>query len=224
MPRLPNTGTARADDRSAWPPTRRRPWWITAVVTVGAAILLGALGACGGSSGAATETEVAPVRIVRDESGATESEETQPVSRLPVVEETDTLEGLIVNPYDLDVGQCFNSYLTALGSNELQELSTLVECAGPHHGEVYFQVFHPAPPFEEYLGEAEMLAWAKGHCYEQFAGFVGQEYELSDLEIGILAPTYETWSDPRGQHREVTCYVEAWRRGRLVGSMYLSGF
>ena len=224
MPRLPNTGTARADDRSAWPPTRRRPWWITAVVTVGAAVLLGALGACGADGEAEPDTEVAPVRIVRDEPDTTQPDGAQPEGDLPVVEETDTLEGLIVNPYDLDVGQCFNSYLTALGGNELANLTTLVDCTGPHDGEVYFQVFHPAPPFEEYPGEAEMLAWAQRHCYEQFAGFVGQEYELSDLEIGILAPTYETWSDPRGQHREVTCYVEAWRRGRLVGSMYLSGF
>ena len=99
-----------------------------------------------------------------------------------------------------------------------------MDCAGPHDGEVYFQVFHPAEASVPYPGGDEMLAWAQRHCYEQFEGFVGQEYELSELDIGILHPTNETWSDPIGRHREVTCYVEAWRGGRLLGSMRASGF
>ena len=215
----------RATDPAATSPLRRgRPWWGTAVALAGAAALLGTLGACGADEVTSPAPEVAPVRILRDEPATAESQDAPPAGDLPVVEGTDTLEGLIVNPYDLAVGQCFNSYLTSLGSDDLQELTTLVDCAGAHDGEVYFQVFHPGDADEEYPGETEMLAWAQRHCYGRFAGFVGREYELSDLDIGILRPTFETWSDPWGRHREVTCYLSAWRGGRLVGSMYLSGF
>ena len=190
-----------------------------------AAVALAAVvAACGEQEEQAGPDELAPVRILRPDPEAADDTQTQRRDGLPVVEGTDRLEGLIVNPYDLEAGQCFNSYLTLLGDNTFEELTTVVDCAGPHAGEVYFQVFHPAEAGEPYPGPDEMLSWAQQHCYAQFEGFVGQEYELSELDIGILHPTELTWSDPIGRHREVTCYVEAWRGGRLLGSMRGSGF
>ena len=186
--------------------------------------LLAVPAACGGEEDQSGLDDTAPVRILRPDPETEDTGEVQRRGGLPVVDETDRLEGLIVNPYELDVGQCFNSYLTLLGNNEFQELTTMVDCTAAHDGEVYFQIFHPGDAGEPYPGVDEMSAWAERHCYEQFPGFVGQEYELSELEIGILAPTKETWSDPIGRHREVTCFVEAWRGGRLLGSMRLSGF
>ena len=207
-------------------PSARRPGGARRLrsAAVAVASLLAVLGGCGTQEDESGPDETAPVRILRPDPEAAGSEEVQRRGGLPVVDETDRLEGLIVNPYDLDVGQCFNSYLTVLGDNEFQKLTTVVDCAGAHDGEVYFQIFHPAEVGEPYPGVDEMEAWAQQHCYEQFAGFVGQEYELSELDIGILRPTNETWSDPIGRHREVTCFVEAWRGGRLLGSMRLSGF
>lgn len=192
-----------------------------AVVLVAAA---GALAGCGAAEEQTGPDENAPVRILRLDPETADAGDVQRRDGLPVVAETDRLEGLIVNPYDLNVGECFNNYLTVLGDNEFQELTTVVDCAGAHDGEVYFQVIHPAPAGEPYPGVEEMEAWAQDQCYEQFTNFVGQEYELSELDIGILQPTNETWSDPIGRHREVTCYVEAWRGGRLLGSMRRSGF
>ena len=186
--------------------------------------LAGVMAGCSGDGEQAGPDDLAPVRILRPDPEAVDAADTPRRDGLPVVEETDRLEGLIVNRYELEAGQCFNSYLTALGDNQFQELTTVVDCTAPHDGEVYYQVFHPAEADEPYPGPDEMLAWAQGHCYEQFAGFVGQEYEVSELDIGILHPTNETWSDPIGRHREVTCYVEAWRGGRLLGSMRGSGF
>ncbi len=186
--------------------------------------LLAVLGGCSSQDDQSGPDDTAPVRILRPDPEATDQEDIQRRGGLPVVEETDRLEGLIVNPYNMDVGQCFNSYLTVLGDNDFQELTTVVDCTGPHDGEVYFQIFHPAEVGEPFPGTDEMEAWAERHCYEQFAGFVGQEYELSELDIGILQPTDVTWSDPIGRHREITCFVEAWRGGRLLGSMRLSGF
>lgn len=167
--------------------------------------------------------DLAAIRILRPDPQAVERFGASQRGGLPVVEETDRLEGLIVDRFELEVDQCFNSYLTALGDNQFQELTTVVDCADPHDGEVYFQVFHPAEADEPYPGPEEMLAWAQRHCYEQFEGFAGEEYELSELGIGTLQPTEETWTG-LGQHREVTCYVEAWRGGRLLGSMRDSGF
>lgn len=192
----------------------------------GAALLAAAVGAAGGCSSTGEQTggaESAPVRIIRPDPGSG-ADEVQRREGLPVVEETDRLEGLIVNPYDMEVGECFNSYLTVLGDNQFQELTTIVDCTGPHDGEIYFQVVHPAEAGEPYPGPDEMHSWAESHCYDHFERFVGQEYELSELEIGLLQPSEETWSDPIGRHREVTCYVEAWRGGRLLGSMRGSGF
>jgi hypothetical protein len=199
----------------------RRLRRLAGVIAVAAAV--GALGACSGGDDQTGADENALVRIIRPEAEA-EAEEVQRREGLPVVEETDLLEGLIVNPYEMEAGQCFNSYMTVLGDNQFQELTTVVDCTRPHDGEVYFQVFHPAGAGEPYPGPDEMRAWAEGHCYDQFERFIGQEYELSELDIGLLHPTEVTWSDPIGRHREVTCYVEAWRGGRLLGSMQGSGF
>ena len=197
----------------------------TVLAAAAAAVALAAVAAaCGEAEQQAGPTELAPVRILRPDPEAAEGTQRERRDGLPVVEGTDRLEGLIVNPYDLEAGQCFNTYLTLLGDNTFEELTTVVDCAGPHDGEVYFQVFHPAEATEPYPGQDEMLNWAQQHCYAQFEGFVGQEYEVSELDIGILHPTEPTWSDPVGRHREVTCYVEAWRGGRLLGSMRGSGF
>ena len=215
MPRrLPRSDAARRSGR-----TRRLLAAATAAVA-----LAGVVAACGEQEEEAGPDDLSPVRILRPDPEAADDTRTQRRDGLPVVEGTDRLEGLIVNPFDLEAGQCFNNYLTVLADDEFRELTTVVDCSGPHDGEVYFQVFHPAEVGEPYPGPDEMLAWAQQHCYAQFEGFVGQEYELSELDIGILHPTEPTWSDPIGRHREVTCYVEAWRGGRLLGSMRLSGF
>ncbi|MDE0669972.1 MAG: septum formation family protein [bacterium] len=192
----------------------------TALVLLAVAAVAG----CGEQEEAAAVEDLAPVRILRLDPGHVERAEATKRGGLPVVEETDRLEGLIVNRFELEVDQCFNSYLTALGDNQFEELTTVVDCAGPHDGEVYYQDFHPADASAAFPGDEGMLAWAQRQCYEQFEGFVGAEYELSELEIGVLHPTEETWTDPLGRHREVTCYVEAWRGGRLLGSMRGSGF
>ncbi len=193
-------------------------------VAVAVTFLLAVQAGCGAEEDQSGPDDTAPVRILRPDPETEATGEVERRGGLPVVDETDRLEGLIVNPYDLEVGQCFNSYLTLLGDNEFQELTTMVDCTVAHDGEVYFQIFHPGDAGEPYPGVDEMNVWAERHCYEQFAGFVGQEYEQSELDIGILQPTKETWSDPIGRHREVTCFVEAWRGGRLLGSMRLSGF
>ncbi|MXZ31392.1 MAG: hypothetical protein F4078_08370 [Acidimicrobiia bacterium] len=192
----------------------------TALVLLAVAAVAG----CGEQEEAAAVEDLAPVRILRLDPGDVERAEATKRGGLPVVEETDRLEGLIVNRFELEVDQCFNSYLTALGDSQFEELTTVVDCAGPHDGEVYYQDFHPADASAAFPGAEGMLAWAQRQCYEQFEGFVGAEYELSELEIGVLHPTEETWTDPLGRHREVTCYVEAWRGGRLLGSMRGSGF
>ena len=218
--RLPGGAARRSVDAAGW---RSRVARSLGSVALALLALAGVMAGCGGDEDEAAD-DLAPVRILRPDPETVDEADTLRRDGLPVVAETDRLEGLIVNRYELEAGQCFNSYLTALGDNRFQELTTVVDCSGPHDGEVYFQVFHPAEAGEPYPGSDEMLTWAQQRCYDQFEGFVGQEYELSELDIGILHPTNETWSDPVGRHREVTCFVEAWRGGRLLGSMRGSGF
>ena len=130
-------------------------------------------------------------------------------------------EGRVENKYDLEVSWCFNRYdFLVEATNEVQEITTVVDCRRPHDGEVYATYFHPADAGTPYPGNREMERWANVNCYGGFAEFTGVDYELSELQIGTIRPTEETWQG-EGLHREVTCYVfapEAQLTGPMQGS------
>lgn len=131
-------------------------------------------------------------------------------------------EGRIENQYDLEVSWCFNRYeIYSEQFDEISEVTTVVDCRRPHDGEVYATFFHPAPAEAPYPGNSETERWGKLSCYSAFDGFVGVDYELSALEIGIIRPTEDTWTG-EGLHREVTCYVYA-PDAQLTGAMERSG-
>ncbi len=126
-------------------------------------------------------------------------------------------EGRTVNQYDLDVGTCFNTYeLYSEQLDETSELTTEVDCLRPHDGEVYATYFHPADGSTPYPGNNEMELWAKINCHDGFEAFVGRAFEESELYIGTIRPTEETWL--AGPHREVICYVHA-LDAQLIGPM-----
>lgn len=117
------------------------------------------------------------------------------------------LEGRVVNPYDLNVGECFNEYVLEQAEGGREEITTVVDCRSVHDGEVYHQFVVPGDQGAPYPGDAELREASQAECYDRFEAFVGSPYEVSALGIGILHPTFETWTGP-GIHREVTCYVE----------------
>lgn len=132
-------------------------------------------------------------------------------------------EGRVENKYDLEVAWCFNQYeLLVEQTGETRDITTVVDCRRPHDGEVYDSFFHPAEGGAPFPGNREMERWANTSCYQSFGTFVGVDYELSELEIGTIRPTEETWTG-EGVHREVTCYVYA-PGARLSGPMAGSEF
>jgi hypothetical protein len=53
-------------------------------------------------------------------------------------------------------------------------------------------------------------------CYDAFTEFVGIDYELSGLEIGVVIPEEPNWV--AGPYRTLECYLYS-IEGQLSGSM-----
>ena len=134
-------------------------------------------------------------------------------------------EGLISDIASVEVGQCFNNYrLENERTGASEDLFTLVDCRRPHEGEVYHQIIHPADPEAEYPGDRAMENWEQEECYTNFEGWVGQEYELSELEFSSLRPDAQLWrdiSDPSS--RRLSCYLRSADGSPLAGSHRNSG-
>ena len=98
-------------------------------------------------------------------------------------------------------------------------ITTRVPCEESHQREVYATLTHPAPFGEPWPGEDALQRYGLRLCYQNFAGFAGIIYELSELGIGVLTPPKLNWEDERARYRGITCYA-ARNDGRpLVGSM-----
>ena len=125
--------------------------------------------------------------------------------------------GAVVNLHDLVVGDCFNRYSWS-NDERLIEIDTKVECSGPHHGEVYLRTEHPAQAGAPWPGDREMEAFATAKCYGAFASFIGQIYELSELELGSLTPSRANFEDDVARFRSIHCYVYLEGDTELVGT------
>lgn len=154
-----------------------------------------------------------------------EADETDDSSEDPAAEPTPTPvpEGVVVSPYELVTGDCFNDYVVIDANEVRQNVTTALDCNRPHDGEVYFHLFYTGDASVPFPGESTLDEWAQDQCFAQFEVFVRQPYELSELDIGMIVPTLETWNGA-GLHRQVTCYVKAWRGGQLQGSMRETGY
>ena len=128
------------------------------------------------------------------------------------------LEGRTVDRFALETGMCFNEYvLTDAETGATSELTTRVDCRREHDGEVYAEHVHPADASVPFPGSSELQRWGTEVCYEDFAGFVGELYELSRLEIGVIVPDEPSWT--AGLYRTVACFVRAGDGELLSGSM-----
>ena len=132
-------------------------------------------------------------------------------------------QGVVVSPYELVTGDCFNEYILVDANEVRQEVTTALDCNLAHDGEVYFHLFFPGDANTAFPGESRLDEWSQEQCFMQFESFVGQSYELSELDIGMILPTLETWTGA-GLHRQVTCYVQPWQGGQLQGSMRGTGY
>ncbi len=80
----------------------------------------------------------------------------------------------------------------------------LVECPLPHDNEVYFITEMDDVAGAPFPGVEAVTEFADTVCFDAFEGYVGQQYELSALEIAYLIPTEQSWVLP---DREVVCFV-----------------
>ena len=146
-----------------------------------------------------------------------------PTSSAGSLDTTTTLppEGLVTEKSAVKVGDCFNIYRfenERTGTSE--DIFTLVDCSRPHEGEVYHQAEYQEP---EFPGSAQLEEWAQQECYLHFESWVGQEYELSELDYATFLPTEATWDDPSPDSRRLSCYLASYGASLLDKSHRNSG-
>lgn len=126
------------------------------------------------------------------------------------------LEGTVTSAESLEVGDCFNEYSWHDRAGNEQQAMTVLSCSRPHDAEVFHVDLHPSgtAPFP---GDRKLTDFTQDICLELFEPFVKSEYILSDLEIGLFTPTFESWNNR--DDRRVTCFVYAFEGGLLKGSM-----
>lgn len=149
--------------------------------------------------------------------GIVEREDVETQDELDEAGLFEQLEGTTTNPDDLISGQCFNEYDYYDRSQTRQQITTTVECQVEHDKELYAVVTHPAADEALFPGQDELLKFARRECLDSFEGFIGEEYVLSALEIGIFQPDYERWI-AEDADRTIGCYIYVPGK-RLRGSM-----
>jgi len=97
--------------------------------------------------------------------------------------------------FEVAVGDCFNDD----SASEISDIPA-VPCSEPHDNEIYHLFDLPGDEFP-----TDIDTQAEAGCYEQFAPFIGVEYDVStDIDYFIIQPTAETWEVG---DREVICSV-----------------
>lgn len=120
------------------------------------------------------------------------------------------------------VGTCFDRRrLDERPENGPQQtdIVLVLDCALPHQNEV-FAVLELPGAGRDYPGEPALHDFARATCTASFLDYVGQAYEVSDLEVGYYLPSSTEWAT--GAH-ELGCYVYDVGGDKLVGSMRGSG-
>ena len=125
--------------------------------------------------------------------------------------------GDVVNLHNLEDGACFNRYSWVQDDRHV-ELDTRVPCGGPHQHEVYLRTEHPARAGAPWPGDREMEAFARAQCYGAFADFVGEIYEVSELELGYLTPSRTDFEHEDARFRGIHCYLLRDDGEEMVGS------
>ncbi|MEV2278020.1 septum formation family protein [Nocardiopsis sp. NPDC049922] len=119
------------------------------------------------------------------------------------------------NAFELAVGDCFvGDEMFGTGS-EVSDVP-LVDCAESHDAEIYYLYDMEG---DTYPGQDAAWAEAEETCQGQvFTDFVGVAYADSEIFVGSLTPTQETWDGLND--REVVCYVftEEMITGSLEGA------
>lgn len=147
-------------------------------------------------------------------------DETDPT---PVFDHTETprMSGVSIEAHKIKPGDCFNHYIYRDANEFLQQVTSVIDCNEPHHREAYYQTDYPSPKGEPYPREEILKEWAVERCLDEFEDFVGNEYVLSLLELGVTVPEFANWVEDND--RKIICFVYPDKGGRLMASAKGSG-
>ncbi len=103
---------------------------------------------------------------------------------------------------DLRVGDCIDEGVDELfGEDETVFTLTVRPCDESHNAEVYHEVQLDTGSFP---GDSSVMDSAEDACFGQFEPWVGQSYDLSELDYTYFYPTEETWA---AGDRLISCIV-----------------
>lgn len=107
-------------------------------------------------------------------------------------------------------GDCFDDFgdVTAVATVEI------LDCAEPHDNEVYGTFQYEGA--SAYPGDDVVFDYGTERCLESFDRFVGIAYEESELDIGLLYPSSETWNEG---DRQIQCFVYEFDGSKVTGSL-----
>lgn len=151
-----------------------------------------------------------------DETGSEQAiiVEAEPTPEAFDASDPEQLAGVSINPSAIQAGDCFNEYRYRDRTEFLQQITTIVGCDGPHDREAYYLTEYPADDGAPAPPEETLRRWAQSACLDEFEAFVGLEYVLSALEIGVVIPSFESWTDD--DDRNVICFVYPDEAGRRL--------
>jgi hypothetical protein len=118
------------------------------------------------------------------------------------------------------IGHCVNASRFTPGTPIDPADIDLVPCEGPHQHEVYLVIDHPSSKDDPYPGEQTLAAYADDRCIKAFEPYVGNRYQQSTLDYGIVHPTAGSWKDG---DRQVACLLHDIDFALVAGSMRASG-
>jgi hypothetical protein len=108
------------------------------------------------------------------------------------------------------------SYTLPAEGDCVSEDWTEIDCAEEHYAEIYLIAEVDG---EEFPGDEQMDQQASDMCLAEFAGYVGAEYNDSELDYLYFSPDAETWEQG---DRQVICAVGD-PSGQITGSVQGSG-
>jgi hypothetical protein len=122
---------------------------------------------------------------------------------------------------DLFTGECFNLVGGEVADIQYGVEVEVVDCGGPHAGEVYGNYFIPDADSIAWPGEESLSESAEEFCFAEFEGYVGSTYAESSLDYWLYWPTQSGWDGGRGF---LMCALFDSAGGDLTGSAWQSGW
>ncbi|MEM7141074.1 MAG: hypothetical protein AAF548_08575 [Actinomycetota bacterium] len=158
------------------------------------------------------------------ESDEPDVDEADPTTAPP---ESDTLAtdipGAILNKYQLQLGDCFEQ-IDVIRQGRADTVFSRFPCDEPHGYEIFATHSYPAEHPSVFPGDTVVRDYAVQLCYRDFADFVGEDYEVSALEIDVIIPTRTNFEDNRSRYRGIHCWVERVDGEPMVGSARGTGW